>query len=139
MDPLIVDALAVFRLTRLITEDVFPPVARVRNAIWRRYPPVGQMLPHDEWAIADGGQHAFRWSVVAGLSVRTEVAVMPHPSGAMVTEPHPIGELIGCPWCVSPYVAIAVLAARRYAPNLWGPVAKVLAASAVAGVVASQV
>lgn len=34
---LVLDALAVYRLTRLITEDTFPPVRRFREAVIRRY------------------------------------------------------------------------------------------------------
>lgn len=47
-------------------------------------------------------------------------------------------ELIGCPWCVSVYVGFGIVAARRLAPNLWGPVASALAASAAAGLLAGH-
>lgn len=48
-------------------------------------------------------------------------------------------ELIECPWCLGFWVAGAVVIARRAAPALWGPTAKVLAFSAGAGIVASAV
>lgn len=40
---------------------------------------------------------------------------------------------ITCPWCSSPYIAAGIVAARRYAPRWWGPVADILAMSAVTG------
>jgi len=47
--------------------------------------------------------------------------------------PSRLAYLIQCPWCASPYVAVAVVAARRFVPRLWGPVAAVLAFSEVTG------
>jgi hypothetical protein len=42
-------------------------------------------------------------------------------------------ELVGCPWCVSVYVAALVVAARTFIPRLWRPVALGLALSTAAG------
>lgn len=47
-------------------------------------------------------------------------------------------ELIGCPWCVSVYVGFGVVALRRLVPRVWGPLASALAASAVAGLLATH-
>lgn len=82
----IVDALATWRLTRLIQQDSFPPAAWLRSHVEARFP-----------------------------------------------EEHPVGEMFRCPWCLSPYVALAVYLARRACPRLWEPVAFALAASAVTG------
>lgn len=42
-------------------------------------------------------------------------------------------DLIGCPYCLSPYVATAVLVARARAPRVWGWIAKAAAASYITG------
>lgn len=46
---------------------------------------------------------------------------------------HGLGFLITCPWCASPYIAAGIVVARRLAPRWWGPLADVLAMSAVTG------
>jgi hypothetical protein len=48
-------------------------------------------------------------------------------------------ELIECPWCTGFWVAVGVVAARRLVPAAWDPVARILAFSAAAGLVASRV
>jgi hypothetical protein len=48
-------------------------------------------------------------------------------------------ELIECPWCIGFWIAGSVVAARRWVPRQWSPVAKTLAYSSVAGILASQV
>lgn len=82
---LLVDTLAVARLTRLVTRDRI--TIRPRNWVW---------------------EHA----------------------------PEPIAGLVDCSWCVSMYVAFGVVAARRFAPRAWSPVAAALAMSEVAGLAA---
>lgn len=82
---LLVDTLAVARLTRLVTRDRI--TRRPRNWVW---------------------EHA----------------------------PEPIAALVDCPWCVSIWAAAGVVAARRFAPRAWSPVAAALAMSEVAGIVA---
>lgn len=47
-------------------------------------------------------------------------------------------ELADCPWCVSVWCAFGIVAARRYAPRAWPPVARALAAASVAGIVSSH-
>jgi len=44
----------------------------------------------------------------------------------------PIAEWATCPWCLSPWLAVAVLLARRIAPRPWGQLSKILAASYIA-------
>lgn len=46
-------------------------------------------------------------------------------------------ELAGCPWCISVYVAVGVVAARRLVPRAWAPAARALAVSSVAGIISS--
>lgn len=49
-----------------------------------------------------------------------------------------IGYLFTCPWCVSIWVGAAVVVARRASPTTWEPVARMLTASAVSGMIASR-
>jgi hypothetical protein len=48
---------------------------------------------------------------------------------------HKINELLSCPWCLSPYVALGVTIARALSPRIWSIAARVLAFSATTGVI----
>lgn len=87
---LLIDALAVYRLTRLITRDTLPPIVRVRDYVLER------------------------WRDRA----LTELAV--------------------CPWCISFWLAVGVLAARMVAPAPWSLVSLTLAWSAIAGLLSTR-
>jgi len=85
-----IDALATYRLTRLITDDhITEPI---RRRFMERYPPETTKLGY--WA--------------------------------------------SCPWCASVWVGAGVVTARLVAPKLWGPVASLLAYSAVTGNIAGR-
>lgn len=43
--------------------------------------------------------------------------------------------LLDCPWCLSVYVAVVVVACRQLFPDQWGPIAKVLTFSAATGLI----
>lgn len=111
VDEAIVDVLAVARLTRLITRDTL--TRPYRAAIIR---------------------HAYGPEKSEGLSdMFTE---------QMVHDDHEaprLAELVTCGWCSSMYAAVFVVAARRFAPRLWDPLARVLAASLVTGIVQTHI
>lgn len=44
-----------------------------------------------------------------------------------------VSYLVTCPWCVSIYIGIGVVAARTIAPKAWRPLAYALAFSGVTG------
>jgi hypothetical protein len=46
---------------------------------------------------------------------------------------HKVSYLLNCPWCLSIYFAAGAVAARQLQPRAWSPVAKVLALSALTG------
>lgn len=48
-------------------------------------------------------------------------------------------EGLSCTFCVSCYVGVAVVAARMVVPRVWSPLARALAFSDVAGIIASAV
>jgi hypothetical protein len=88
---LAIDALAVHRLTRLITQDHLT----------------------EEW----------RENLIARLddSSYPKLALLP-----------------GCYWCTGMWVASGVVCARTLFPRVWSPVARALAFSTVAGVIADR-
>jgi hypothetical protein len=88
---LAVDALAVYRLTRLATVDTFPAAASARDRI-------------SSWARASG-----------------------RPA---------VDELIHCPWCIGFWISAGVVLVGAGMPRAWNPLARALALSAVAGVIA---
>lgn len=57
--------------------------------------------------------------------------------GASQGRPNSLGYLLTCDWCVSMYVAAGVAVARTVAPRAWRPLARALASSATAGIIAS--
>ena len=46
--------------------------------------------------------------------------------------------LTSCAWCASVWIAAGVVTARAVAPRAWAPVARLLAFSAVAGMIARE-
>lgn len=101
--PLVVDALATYRLTRLATADVISEPARM--AVLRKVgaePPPGQEDPTAQ-------------EVVEALE-----------------DPPRLATLITCRWCAGVWIAAGVTAARLAAPRLWEPVSRGLALSATA-------
>jgi hypothetical protein len=56
---------------------------------------------------------------------------------AILTKDRPewVWDLGDCAWCLSFWIGLGVMAARRLAPGLWRPLAAALAASAVTGLV----
>ena len=79
------------------------------------------------------------------LATRDEVtaplrARLRHPA-AQVLSPMiaaRVEPMLSCPWCLSWWVALGVVSARRLAPDLWDPIARALAFSAVTGLVATN-
>lgn len=101
---LIVMSLATYRLTRLVVEDVFPPVLWLRDRLaggWRPLTSVEErtlsVLPAGKvvelrrvWSVDDEGEnrYVYRWRLV----------------------PQWIADLVSCPWCASGWVAAGVTA-----------------------------
>jgi len=100
----VLEALAIARITRLITTDRVPfgPLrTRLMSVAWQRE----QRRP------------------------KQEDTVRP-------VEPYTV-ELLTCPWCMSVWVALAVLLVLRHIPG-WKFLARVLAASYVTGFLAER-
>lgn len=109
---LVIDALATARLTRLVTRDRLTRKLR-KAAVTAAYERAAvEMVPD--------------WDVLG------PTAVVDDP------EAPDLAYLLSCDWCSSMYVAVVVLALRRFVPGVWDPIARVLAASYVTGYVASR-
>lgn len=107
----VVDALAAYRLTRLVTKDVI--LDGPREAIVR-------------WAYCQD-----RWNPAAvppGVSFAEFAA---HDGNAPK-----LATLITCRWCAGFYVSVGVVIARRWIPGVWDPIARALALSAGAALIA---
>lgn len=92
---LLVDAVATFRLTRLVQQDHFPPIVAAKTTV--------------------------RWCIT-GPRVREYYDELAY----------------NCPWCLSFWLGVAVVIARRVAPRVWDPLAKALAFSAASGVISER-
>lgn len=127
-DPLtlIVDVLAAFRLTRLITRDTWPPVKAVRDWLLRRWPSADAEYPASDVTIRDVRDEG---------TLPTGVPVFNSGGRWLAVRPHWLGELVTCPWCAGFWVAAAVVAAQLWLV-WWPPVALVFALSAATGLIA---
>lgn len=109
MIPLLLDALAAYRLTRLVTEDT----------------------------LVDGPRDAVvRWAYRSSEPLRDDFE--DDPSGYAMTDAHApkLATLVTCRFCASVWIGLGVVAARRLAPRAWHPLSTALAFSAVAGLLA---
>lgn len=113
MIPLILDALAAHRLTRLVTADVITAPVRDRIIEWA----YGRDGAPSE--VLDDAE-AYGW---------TEAALNDD-------DPPKLATLVTCRWCTGAWVAAAVVAARYLAPRAWHPVATALAVSSAAALIA---
>lgn len=113
---LAVDALATHRLTRLATRDRITRRPRAEIII-RSYAEFDREQGNRRHAWTDAD-----WEELA----RTDETA---PAGAA---------FIVCAWCTSIWIGAAVVAARRYAPGVWDPLARALASSTVVGLIAEQ-
>jgi hypothetical protein len=106
---LIVDALAAYRITKLLTDDAITEDARrwlVEHVAYDSPP---------EWA----------------SDAPTAVDLV-----GCDDDPPKLAILLTCRWCMGFWVAVGVVAARRLVPRQWAPVADVAAMSACAALLA---
>lgn len=116
MTSLVVDAVAAYRLTKLVTSDEI--LHRQREALVRAaYVRAG--MGDSDPTIEFGGT----WTEQAIEDTHT------HDAPRLAT-------LVTCRWCAGVWIAAGVVAARRLAPRAWSPAAEALAASAAAALLA---
>lgn len=117
-----VDALAAYRLTRLATADRITRPARV--ALIRR----SYARQTDDWFTDGAGARPLE----LGPLTDGEVDDTPEDDAGAP----PLAAFVKCRWCTGLWISLAVVAARRYCPRLWDPLARALALSATAALVA---
>ena len=131
--------LAAWRLTRLAILDDFPPVQWVKQRLLARwpapdttYPDTGQVVPDGEFP-SDG-------VIVQGRKWVRQVAVTwdDEVGEWLAVDPHWVGRLITCPWCLGFWVTAGVVAGWVLVPwSMW--LWLVLAMAALVGIVAQLV
>jgi hypothetical protein len=109
--PLLIDAFAGYRLTKLVTSDV------ITSGIRDRF-------------IAHAYARAHRSDTPAEGETWTDQAMEDRQAPKPAT-------LFTCRWCAGMWIAFGVVAARRAAPKVWEPVADALAISAAAALLAN--
>lgn len=116
---LVVDALAAYRLTRLVTADTL--LARPRDAVVR-------------WSY--GRQDRRHLTLTTPNTDEPHVGDWAEMAIADEADAPKLANLVTCRWCTGVWVAAGVVAARRLAPRWWGPVADLLAVASGAALVA---
>jgi hypothetical protein len=106
---LVVMSLAVYRGTRLVVEDTFPPVLWLRDRLaggWRELTQ-GEFKDHPVPPLDDDADLVD----VAGLGSVTSIDGRMHRYIERARwSPQWLGELVSCPWCASGWVAAGVTA-----------------------------
>lgn len=134
MTPLLLDAVAVYRLTRLATADTLTQPLRERVIQWAyvAQAPTPEMRRRLDEARAEKCLDGYPWGL-QGSGLWDAAVQVDHS----VDRPVPkLADLVTCRWCASVWLALFAVAARRLAPRLWEPLAKALAFSAAAALLA---
>lgn len=114
LEEAVVDVLSGYRLTRLATADVITRPLRARVI---RY-----AYEHDErYETFDAAGHS-----------EVDLDEMPENDD----EAPKLADFVKCRWCTGIWISVFVVVARRYAPRVWDPLARALALSATAALVA---
>jgi hypothetical protein len=108
---LIVMSLAVYRLTKLVVEDTFPPVLWLRDRLAGGWRPLSlkesERYAIDVASVTEGPVAAPHPELGALMRTDGEVSRFVRRSRF---SPYWLAELISCPWCASGWVALAVTA-----------------------------
>lgn len=135
--PLLVMVLAVYRLTRLITKDTFPPVLWLRDRLVGGWRPMTDKERAAYLAYKEARGPLF----VKGKPTTVELPLAPkwmkstqsidfeEPLGTQEARwversswvPYWLSELISCPWCVSGWVSLALVAATAATTGVPAP------------------
>lgn len=111
----IIFALAVYSITRLITEDTFPPIEKARNWFFDRF-------PYDGYVTRNRPKRG-TW-VSVGQNYHVNIG-------------HWAGELISCPWCAGWWIALAMSIAFLFFPMITLAICFPFAFRVIPGIVSS--
>ena len=129
--------LAAYRLTRLLVKDDFPPVLWVRDRLAGGWRPL--TLREREVSRLPVMDHDGQSATIAGLGAVQQIDGVLHRYVRRKSwSPYWLADLISCPWCVSAYVAGAVVAGTWWAADLPAPVLWWLAVWGATALLASQ-
>lgn len=140
---LIVISLAVYRLTRLIVKDTFPPVLWLRDHFvggWRPLTPA-------EWRYVRGHEgRANSLDLLKGERPAFVVRDVDHGDGPTASRwvdrwkwvPDWLADLLSCPWCASGWISLAVVVAVVFTVGVPAPVLVWPAVWAAGSLIAGQ-
>lgn len=131
---LVVMSLAVYRLTRLVVADTFPPVLWVRDRFAGGWRPL-TLAEHERYTAASpSAQTVLRetWSYDPDDDLRQRYV------RRVDWSPHWLADLLSCPWCASGWVAAGVTAGTWWWVELPVPVLVWLAVWAVGALIAAR-
>lgn len=109
---LIVLTLCVARLCRLVIDDDFPPVQRMRERLLTRWPTSETAFGDSEVQSQSTDTLGYR----IGL-LRNGAEVFSTGEDWYATKTYRLTELLTCPWCLSFWVALALLTAWWFYPD----------------------
>lgn len=119
---LLINALAVFRISRLVATDDFPLIKSAREWLLRRWPSDDTEFFASEVETVDGGYEVRN----------TKTSVVPYEDRYIPVYPHWLGVLVSCIWCNSWWVALSVILIDYWWAG-WRWIALGFAYSAIAG------
>lgn len=119
MIDLLLDALAAYRITKLVVDDQL--TAEARDAVIR-------------WAY----DHAPPRPNVPAPAIDVTAPGSMADVVAEDDDPPKLAFLVTCPWCAGMWVALGVVVADRIAPRPWRSLRRALAMSAAAGLIAEN-
>jgi hypothetical protein len=135
---LLVMSLAVYRLTRLVVADTFPPVLWLRDRLvggWRE--PTMKEQHHELFPTGEVEEHTLKSVPGLGMFRLVEGELFIY-AGRWKWSPFWLAELLSCPWCASGWVALAVTGGVWAVAGLAMPMLVWLATWAVGALIAGQ-
>lgn len=134
---LLVMSLAVYRLTKLVVEDTFPPVLWLRDRLvggWR--PLTLPEMENNRLPVLDDGDAAVTLARLGSVSmIDGQLHRYVHRKRWV---PFWLAELLSCPWCASGWVALGVTAGVWASVGLPVPLLVWPAVWAVGALIAAQ-
>lgn len=135
---LIVMSLAVYRLTRLVVADTFPPVLWLRDRLvggWRE--PTMKEQHHELFPTGEVEEHTLKSVPGLGMFQLVDGELFIY-ARRWKRSPFWLAELLSCPWCASGWVALGVTGGVWAVAGLAMPVLVWLAVWAAGALLAGQ-
>jgi hypothetical protein len=135
---LVLMSLAVYRLTKLVVEDTFPPVLWVRDRLvggWRE--PTMKEQHHEAFPTGEVEEDSLKNVPGLGMFRLVDGELLIY-ARRWRRSPFWLAELISCPWCASGWVALGVTAGTWAVVGLPVPLLVWLAVWAAGALLAAQ-